>query len=104
MTETHGHSEWESALDDMERATAIAEKLLLTLRVDEIEPWVLPHLSGPIPLYLVERAQALSERQERVAETIPSVLARLSRQRTLADRIGQLTTQPRRPVYIDASA
>ena len=94
---------WEAALDELEFQLNRAQHLLETTDPEEILGWQAPAL-GTMPRYLVPRAQALLERQQRVIERLPGALASTRAQLRLADRVGQATGRPVAPVYLDVTA
>lgn len=96
-------STWEAALDELEAHLIRAEHMLQTMDPEEILNWQAPAL-GTMPRYLVPRAQALLERQQRVIERLPIALTGTRAQRQLADKVGHATTRSALPVYLDVTA
>lgn len=94
---------WEAALDELEFHLNRAEHLLRTTDPQEILGWQAPPL-GAMPRYLLPRAQALLERQQRVIDRLPVAIAGARQQLRLADRVGRATAQAARPVYLDVTA
>ena len=101
---------WEQALDGLEAHVVRAEQIIAgMLPADSVEsagsvPWSPPTGLGPLPAEFVFRARTLLERQERLIAAIPQVLAETGKQRRLADRVGDATTNPTLPVYLDVTA
>lgn len=94
---------WEAALDELEFHLNRAEHLLQTMNPAEILGWQAPAL-GTMPRYLLPRAQALLERQQRVIDRLPVAIAGARQQLRLADRVGRATTPTALPVYLDVTA
>ena len=96
---------WEIALDRLEVDLVLAERLLHTLQSPaDLSAWEQPPLASPLPDQLVPRAQRLALRQQHLLESLSVAMDQSRRQRDLANRVGQATTGPVRPVYIDATA
>lgn len=93
---------WLTALGDLELEVERAEALLRSAQPElpEVSPWEPPVGLGPLPRTLLDRAQALHERQLRVTARIVESLARNRVQSAVTARIE--TGQPAgRPVYVD---
>lgn len=95
---------WESALDDLERQLASAERMIASADVDDQTDWEPPGHLGPLPLPLLTRAQRLLERQQAVITQIPAVLVATRQQLQVGKRIGHATTRPAVPLYLDVTA
>ncbi len=98
------HLIWETALDRLELDVMRAEQMASHPASCEVEPWDEPHLDGPLPHDLVERALALRARQQQAQAALASKLAALSRQHAFADRVDRATALTAQPVYVDVSA
>ena len=59
----------------------------------ELEPWDEPHLDGPMPADLVERALELRDRQHRVRSALVTALGALTRQHAFAERVDRATAR-----------
>lgn len=94
---------WEAALDELEAHLIRAEHLLQTMDPEDVLNWQAPAL-GALPRYLVPRAQALLERQQRVIERLPGAISSTRAQLKLADRVGHATAPTAPPVYLDITA
>lgn len=92
---------WSHALTELELDVAQAEALLRADHVGPVsaQPWVPPTGLGPLPAPLVERAQALLDRQVEVARRTAEA-ALLSRRHLVAvDAMRE--RPPALPVYLD---
>ena len=98
------HLIWETALDRLELDVLRAEQLTARQATFDLEPWDEPHLDGPIPDDLVERALALRARQQEVRTALVNALGALSRQHAFADRVDRATARAAQAVYVDVSA
>jgi len=93
--------EWEAALERLELQVSRAERMGTGLDAKELEH-SLPASLSTIPRYLLDRAQALVERQQRLEITYPEPRIQAPvRTGTLHDRVGHLVTGPREPVSFD---
>jgi hypothetical protein len=99
MTErdTTSAAEWESALDRLELRLSRAERL----GTDAGVGLQLPAALHTIPRYLLDRAQRLVERHQRLVGEQRDHDGRTTDGRTLHDRVGHLITGPRNPVSAD---
>jgi hypothetical protein len=95
---------WESALDELEQQVQRAERLVASPDAAALTDWDPPADLGPLPRHLVARAQSLVQRQQAVIERIPTLLQTTRQQLHVGRRIGEATTRPTSPVYIDVSA
>src|SRR5262249_39912207 len=103
---------WESVLDDLEHRLVVAERLLASGDADaspdaspDVSPdWEPPAHLDALPPHLVARAQQLLDRPQAVPGRIPPLLAATRQQHLLGQRIGQATTRPTAPVYLDVTA
>ncbi len=93
--ETPHAQTWEDALDTLEVHLNRAAMLLERLEPEEVLAWELPELDGPMPAYLLPRARALLERQQRVIDAIPDAMTRTRRQEMVTRRIGDATRPSR---------
>jgi hypothetical protein len=98
------HLIWETALDRLELDVMRAEQMASHPASHDVEPWDEPHLDGPVPNDLVERALELRARQQQAQAALASALAALGRQHAFADRVDRATALAARPVYVDVSA
>ncbi|MDH2414641.1 hypothetical protein [Nocardioides sp. CER19] len=92
--------EWEAALERLEVRLNRAERMGTTLDALDLELG-LPASLHVIPRYLLARAQALVERQQRLASLRPTGEQRSADGFTLHDRVGHLYDGPREPVGFD---
>ncbi|MDH2414642.1 hypothetical protein [Nocardioides sp. CER19] len=95
---------WESVLDDLERQVQRAERLIASPEADDLTRWEPPAHLGPLPRHLLARAQSLVERQQTVIDRIPPLLHATRQQHQVGRRIGDATTRPSAPVYVDVTA
>ncbi|SFC32504.1 hypothetical protein SAMN04487968_105183 [Nocardioides terrae] len=94
-------AEWEPALDRLELQVSRAEQLGVT---DADLDLRLPAALSTIPRYLLDRAQSLVERHQRLVGERSGQARHDERPidtRTLHDRVGHLTTGARSPVSPD---
>jgi hypothetical protein len=101
------HLYWETALDRLELEVIYVERLLIDPESDHeaLDPWDEPHLNGPIPADLVERAVEIRARQERAERALAHVVDRTRRQHQFADRVDRATGGQSRPsLYVDVDA
>ena len=98
------HLIWETALDRLELDVMRAEQMTARPTTFELEPWDEPHLDGPIPDDLVERALALRARQQEVRAELVEALGALGRQHAFADRVDRATARVAQAVYVDVTA
>jgi hypothetical protein len=89
--------EWEVALERLEVQLNRAERMRGAVDAADVELG-LPASLSTIPRYLLDRAQSLVERQQRL---ISLAADRTVDAFTLHDRVGHLVTGPRRPVSIE---
>src|SRR4051812_9908908 len=89
--------EWEAALVRLEVQLNRAERMGAAVDATDIELG-LPASLSTIPRYLLDRAQALVERQQKLASLLPQRAARPNDAFTLHDRVGHLVSGPREPV------
>jgi hypothetical protein len=112
--------EWETALDRLEVQLNRAERMGTTVDPKDLELG-LPASLNTIPRYLLDRAQVLVERQQRLVRLFPtpepepeeleepealrapvdSWQPQAARGGTLHERVGHLITGPREPVSFD---
>lgn len=97
-------SAWAAALDDLERELERAEHLAAASAVEELADWVPPTGLGPLPHHLVARARALVDRQQAVIARLAPLLRDTRQQLQVSRRIGDVTTRPTTPVYVDVTA
>ena len=94
---------WAAALDALELDVTAAEAVLASdhLEAVPLTRWTPPQGLGPLPRDLVDRAQALLDRQIEVARQLGEA-ARLSRTHS---RVAQAMrgTGPAVPVYVDVA-
>jgi hypothetical protein len=95
---------WEEALTELEARVLGAEAVLRQGGYSELDPWVAPRLTEPLPAHLVERARGLLERHRDLCDQLDTALTGLRRQLTVADRVRQATGRRSGPVYVDVSA
>lgn len=100
----HHHLVWETALDRLELDVMRAEQMAAQPASFKLEPWDEPHLDGPMPADLVERALELRDRQHRVRSALVTALGALTKQHAFAERVDRATARVERPVYVDVSA
>jgi hypothetical protein len=98
------HLHWETVLDRLELDLILAERKLADPDAPDPEPWSEPHVPGPIPPDLVERAQGLLDRQATVRDRLTVASFALRRHQDFAARVDRATTTPDRPVYLDIDA
>jgi hypothetical protein len=89
--------EWEVALERLEVQLNRAERMGTVVDAGELE-LALPASLSTIPRYLLDRAQALVERQQRLAR---SAVDRTADGFTLHDRVGHLYSGDREPVSME---
>jgi hypothetical protein len=96
---------WEVELDRLELGVLRAERLARGLEeVAEAEPWEPPSIAGPIPADLVERAQSLLARHDRVRAALVQALTRAQRQVAYTDKVVDITSRRPAAVYVDMEA
>jgi hypothetical protein len=95
---------WESVLDDLERRIDHAERLIGSADADVLPDWEPPTHLGPLPRHLLDRAQRLVEHQQALVGRISRLLAATRQQHQVGQRIGQATTRPTTPIYVDVTA
>ncbi len=98
------HQRWETALERLERDATDAERMLADAAAPPVGSWDEPDLAGPIPQDLVDRAQAIRARQERIRAELVEALDAARRQHRFADRVDRATGRADRPVYLDVDA
>lgn len=106
-----GAAEWEAAwvdaLNTLELDVARAEALLADstpAAVLHVRPdWVAPSLTGPLPERLRARAEAIADRQLRVAEELSRAIAAARQELRLAERIQAHALDRSTPAFLDAS-
>lgn len=101
------HLRWETALDRLELEVIYVERLLVDPDTDHeaLDPWDEPHLNGPIPADLVDRALEIRGRQERAERALAHVVDRTRRHHQFADRVDRATGAQSRPaLYVDVDA
>jgi hypothetical protein len=100
---------WAVVLDHLEGEVLAAEASMAEGRAEEIaawgrrsDDWVPPHMLGPLPRDLRERAARLLQHQLAVAEALIERITQSQRQRDVAAR---MSYAPSRPVasFIDRS-
>jgi hypothetical protein len=93
--------EWETALERLELQVSRAERMGTGLDAKELEN-SLPASLSTIPRYLLDRAQSLVERQQRLEITYsePPIQPPV-RTGNLHERVGHLITGPREPVSFE---
>lgn len=94
---------WLGALGELELHVDRAEALLRSAQPElpEVSAWTPPTGLGPLPQNLLERAQALHERQLRVTTRIVESLARNRVQSAVTARIETGQPVASTPVYVD---
>lgn len=90
--------EWETALERLELQLNRAERMGPTDADRELH---LPAALSTIPRYLLDRAQRLIERHQRLVGQQPESAERTTEAFTLHDRVGHLTTGRDAPVSAD---
>ncbi len=98
---------WREALDRLEAHADRAEGVLRGMAEENDAvpvPWLPSADLGPIPDEFVPRARQLLARQQQLMAAIPVVLADNRGQQRVAGRVGEATTVPPRPVYLDVTA
>ncbi|GAA1957801.1 hypothetical protein GCM10009798_16570 [Nocardioides panacihumi] len=98
--DTPSAHEWEAALERLEVQLNRAERMGTAVDAKDIELG-LPASLSTIPRYLLDRAQVLVERQQKLASMLPERGTRPTDAFTLHDRVGHLVTGPREPVSFD---
>lgn len=111
MTATEGRptadfdAAWVEALTSLEMDVATAEAMLDNDHLPSVEAvarlaaWQPPTGLGPLPASLLDRAQALADRQLSAAEAITRAM--IANRRHLAALNEIRATPPSRPVYLD---
>lgn len=96
---------WREALDAVERDVAGAEELLRRLHegldVPEAtvsQQWTPPHLDGPLPSELLDRALALLRRQREVGVRLAEAMVQSRSERRV---LTKLEPAERPPVFVD---
>lgn len=98
------HLHWETVLDRLELDLVLTERKLTNPDAPDPEPWSEPHLPGPIPADLVDRAEELLTRQHAVRDKLAVAAHSLRRHQDFAARVDRAVTPPGRPVYLDIDA
>ena len=87
-------AEWASVLEEMEVEVLDAERSIRGNRAEEIaawgrrmQDWTPPHVLGPLPVDLRERAARLLQHQLAVAEELVERITQSQRQRDVAARM-----------------
>jgi len=93
---------WTTALSELELEVDRAEALLKTAEpsAPEVSAWTPPKHIGPMPAALLDRAQALHNRQVQVARAIMTALTHNRAQAAVTARM-ETGHVPSRPVYVD---
>jgi hypothetical protein len=97
---------WADALDALELDVARAEGLLASYRTSPglpapvSVPWAPPNLPGPLPASLRARAQAVLDRQTRVAAELARGIGAARRDLLLAQRLDTRAHAPA-PAFLD---
>jgi hypothetical protein len=94
---------WLGALGELELEVDRAEALLRSAQTEppEVSAWSPPGGLGPLPATLLDRAQAVHERQLRVSARIVESLARNRAQSAVTARIETGQPSASVPVYVD---
>lgn len=98
---------WEAELARLETDVAAAEALLAdgeTAGSNVTDDWTPPTDLGPLPEAMLVRAQAVLQRQQRVAEALRSARAANTRQRDFTARVTGATVNRATPAYLDVTA
>lgn len=103
MTDRH-HLHWETVLDRLELDLMLAERKLTNPDAPDPEPWSEPHLPGPIPADLLDRARTLLSRQQEVRDRLAVAALSLRRHEQLTARVDRAVTQRASSVYLDVDA
>lgn len=98
------HLHWETILDRLELDVLLSERKLTDPDAPDPEPWSEPHLPGPIPADLVDRARTLLARQQEVRDKLAVAALTVRRHEQLAVRMDLAVTPPARSVYLDVDA
>ena len=105
MNENCVRAIWEAELDRLELDVLRAERRLQGLSTLSAEPWTPPSIPYSIPGDLVERAQALLDRQQQTTAELGRALASAQKQIAFGDRVTEFARQAGAdPVYLDVDA
>jgi hypothetical protein len=105
MNENCVRAIWEAELDRLELDVLRAERLLKGLSTLSAEPWAPPSIPYSIPGDLVERAQALLDRQQQTTAELGRALTSAQKQIAYGDRVTDAVgLGPAGPVYLDVDA
>jgi hypothetical protein len=102
-TDRH-HLHWETVLDRLELDVMLSERQLLDPDAPGPEPWSDPHLPGPVPADLLDRARRLVTRQQQVRDKLAVAALSLRRHETLTARVDRAVARPARSAYLDVDA
>ena len=103
MTDRH-HLHWETVLDRLELDLMLAERKLADPGAPDPEPWSEPHLQGPSPADLGDRARTLLDRQQEVRDRLAVAALAVRRHEQLAGRMDRAVSPARSSVYLDVDA
>lgn len=103
MTDRHD-LDWQTVLDRLELDLVLAERKLADPDAPDPEPWSEPHLAGPIPGALLDRARTLLSRQQVLRDTLAVAALALRRQEQLTVRLDRAATPRVTSVYLDVDA
>lgn len=92
---------WEVELDRLELDILRVERLLRAMEPLEVEDWIRPEPTTPLPAELLERATAIHERQLRTMSDMARALQRSGRQRSFTQHVVESTRPSAAPVYVD---
>lgn len=98
---------WVDALNTLELDVTRAERLLTdgtpAVAASPRPDWVAPVMSGPLPERLRARAEAIADRQLRLAEDLSRAVAAARQELRLAERIQAHALDRSTPAFLDAS-
>lgn len=103
MTDRHD-LDWQTVLDRLELDLLLAERKLADPDAPDPDPWSEPHLPGPVPGDLLDRARTLLSRQREVRDDLGVAALALRRQEQLAVRLDRAATPRVTSVYLDLDA
>lgn len=103
MSDRH-HLHWETVLDRLELDLMLSERKLADPDAPDPEPWSEPHLPGPIPADLLDRARTLLSRQQEVRDRLAVAALSLRRHEQLTARMDRAVARPVASVYLDVDA
>jgi hypothetical protein len=92
---------WQVALDRLELDVVRLERHLDEDRELRTDIWDVPHVPGPLPAALRERAEELLARQRHGLECLANRLGQAVRQQAVADAVSRTASSASGPVYVD---